>query len=135
MKRYRLLKDLPYAKSGCIFRWHKMTGGYAPIKIPNKSYEDDMRMSLSKEYVENNPEWFEPIPDTPEPEQTTKEGLWSDEDMWGIAEKVYWDLKNGKLLSIPLRGYVDDYRASKQSRIVHNYKQTAQQYLESIKKQ
>lgn len=64
-KRYKLLKDMPGIKSGSEVRWSEATGGYryfAPdhFIVPH-NFEDDMRDTIRKDLVENNPDWFQEI--------------------------------------------------------------------------
>ncbi len=56
-KIYRLLKDLPDSKVGDVYVWND---GMVDV---NAYYKDgDIEKSYwTKEYVENNPEWFEEI--------------------------------------------------------------------------
>jgi hypothetical protein len=57
-KKYKLLKDTPVTKSGAIFEKSDMFfGDYGYLS--KRGVEE----SFSKEFVENNPEWFEEVKD------------------------------------------------------------------------
>lgn len=58
MPNYKLLKDLPDAKAGDEYKFIDKYVQHAYYKNgnPEESY-------WLKEYVENNPEWFSPVPD------------------------------------------------------------------------
>lgn len=55
VKKYRLIKDCPYANKGTILTWNETDSCYDYI-----SQHDDPYW-YHKKYVENNPEWFEEI--------------------------------------------------------------------------
>nr|DAT02675.1 MAG TPA: hypothetical protein [Caudoviricetes sp.] len=90
MKRYKLLKDLPYAKEGEVFErvTHKSEDGlsdydYLEIKKRVKDGEDEVNFGIKYNYFLNNfDEWFEKIEPTNsihwKPEQGD-EYFWIDE--------------------------------------------------------
>jgi hypothetical protein len=82
-KRYRLKKEMPMYQVGEIFRWHKMTGGYRPDESFFPNYEESMRHTLSKQYVEDSPDWFELIKEEPKEVFT-----WDDTDWHGIIYNI-----------------------------------------------
>ena len=57
MKKYKLLKDLPYIKAGIIYEqdWNQ-------YKSEKQDWITDY---LNKNIIENNPEWFEEIKEEP----------------------------------------------------------------------
>lgn len=59
MKKYKLLKDLPYIKAGIIYEqdWNQ-------YKSEKQDWITDY---LNKNIIENNPEWFEEIKEAPQP--------------------------------------------------------------------
>lgn len=68
-KRYKLLKNLPDANAGTIFTWDNNYGGYVYV---DKTGSEDGCLMFSRS-VENNPEWFAPIPE--QKEQPKGEGV------------------------------------------------------------
>lgn len=52
-KQYRLRKDSPCDKAGCIFQWDNESGAYIGVLLSNSQYTADV--------VENNTEWFDLI--------------------------------------------------------------------------
>jgi hypothetical protein len=56
MRQFVLLKDLPNAKAGAIYRQSEDRQNYSNFDLLNgKSWD----VTYPSEYVENNPEWFE----------------------------------------------------------------------------
>lgn len=101
-KRYRLLKTLPDSIPGDIYIWNESQKAY---------YKDGNVLGSywTTQYVENNPEWFEPIPDTPEP---AKEGfVWTDK----LVKEFIIDRNNGKPYAPAyVDSYINKFKASKQ---------------------
>lgn len=56
-KRYKLLKDLPDIKAGNIFEYSEEDETY------DYTAQNGEACWYKKHYVENNPEWFAPIPE------------------------------------------------------------------------
>lgn len=85
-KRYKLLKDLPNVNEGTVI---------VGMSFGDYSCSDKFGglANFKSKLVETNPEWFELIPDTPEPKQTTKEGfVWTDElvhDFFSILPRYF----------------------------------------------
>lgn len=77
-KRYVLLKDLPDVKAGAILKQKNGSDFYYYCGFHDKGNEDSWYM---KELVEDNPDWFEEITDTP-PNPTNEEFIWTDELVW-----------------------------------------------------
>ena len=58
MRKFELLRDLPNAKSGAIYRQTEDKLNYANYDLlSNRSWD----VSYPAEYIENNPEWFKEI--------------------------------------------------------------------------
>ena len=59
-KQYKLLKDLPSINAGTIF-----TKGMGDVYNRYYFQENDSGSSLTISWVENNPDWFEPVTEPP----------------------------------------------------------------------
>src|SRR5687767_13592234 len=59
-KKYKLLKDLPNAKAGAVYKITDSGTDYICYDLMGKRSWD---VSYPREYIENNPEWFELIND------------------------------------------------------------------------
>lgn len=61
--KYKLLKDLPYIKAGAIYT--KKSGEYITTDLDKMWHKEARQDTLKDWVVEDNPDWFAPIPDTP----------------------------------------------------------------------
>jgi hypothetical protein len=68
MPKYKLLKDMPDADAGTIFTDDREDSGY---HYSDKLRDNDGDGWISKRIVENNPKWFEKIPE--------QELVWTDD--------------------------------------------------------
>lgn len=68
-KRYELLRDLPYCKAGAIYKQDE-NGNYVTKDV--NPYDQISQDTIHKEAVENNPEWFKELTNTPVQEDAFK---------------------------------------------------------------
>ena len=69
MRKFKLLKDLPYVKAGMLYEWSSFEERYISGEIPVMKND-----YLQKEIVENNPEWFSEIVE-PKPQEIIEDNL------------------------------------------------------------
>lgn len=104
-KLYRLRKDLilPPAKDKQYFKGNI-------VSIDN--------LGVDEKFLSDNPEWFEPIPDTPE--QTTKEGfVWTEKLVASLAQDLVRPVSIGDKKWVDLE--IEKFKASKQSLSKNKY--------------
>lgn len=112
MKRYKLLKDLPYARAGEVFErnTHKNKDGlsdydYLEIKKRVKVGEDEVRFGIKyNHFLDNFDEWFEEIQgptDSIHWKPVIGEEYWSFHSDGGISHNFctgcYWDTARYKM--------------------------------------
>nr|DAN60784.1 MAG TPA: hypothetical protein [Caudoviricetes sp.] len=112
MKRYKLLKDLPYARAGEVFErnTHKSKDGlsdydYLEIKKRVKVGEDEVRFGIKyNHFLDNFDEWFEEIQgptDSIHWKPVIGEEYWSFHSDGGISHNFctgcYWDTARYKM--------------------------------------
>ena len=112
MKRYKLLKDLPYARAGEVFErnTHKSKDGlsdydYLEIKKRVKVGEDEVRFGIKyNHFLDNFDEWFEEIQgptDSIHWKPVIGEEYWSCHSDGGISHNFctgcYWDTARYKM--------------------------------------
>jgi len=105
MKRYKLLKSLPDCEAGAIY--HLDYTGEDYVCYDNMS-QGKWSVVYNKKYVENNPEWFELIPEPTE----DKSFVWTDE----LVKEFIIDRNNGKPYApVHVDKYIQQFKQSHSS--------------------
>lgn len=94
VKKYKLLKDLPYIKAGIDY---VSADGFNGVfdkcsYVPNKMGMKHERFAIHIDWIENNPEWFSPVIEEEQPQRVEVSAL-ENHSFWvhsGVSKDRYW---------------------------------------------